>query len=97
MKMLVSGVQGIAGTAKASGNAFDMCNVLALVPIENFNNGKTKVEGFGYKVMELALERSVLPQFAGMVFPLMLDLHTEPRPRNGKLETVVIGFKAEKA
>ena len=94
MKVLVSGVQRIVGTSKA-GSAFDMCNVLSLVPVEAMNNGKIAISGHGYKLMEIALDPQVLPQFAGLNFPLVLDLNVEPRPRNGKVESVVVGLLAD--
>ena len=91
MKMLVAGVQRVKGTSKG-GSAFDMCNLIALVAIEPFNNGKVNVSGTGFKPMELPCEESVLPLIAANKFPCVLDLNTEPRPRAGKLETVVVGF-----
>jgi len=96
MKMLVAGVQRIAGTAKASGSPFDMCNVLALSPIE-ITNGKVQINGVGYKQMEIPLDVNALPQFMSIdpkKYPLVLDLDMEPRPRMGKVETVVVGIAA---
>ena len=91
MKMQVCGVQRIAGTSKA-GSAFDMCQLLALIPIEPTNSGKVQVNGAGLKLMELPLDPQALTQFMGLKFPLMLDLEMEPRPRNGRVETVVVGI-----
>lgn len=91
MKMLVSGVQRISGTSKA-GSAFDMCNLIALTPIEQMSNGKIVIAGYGLKVMEIPMDNSVLVAFAGLQFPVELDLQMDARPRNGKFETVVTGF-----
>lgn len=91
MKILVAGVQRIAGTSK-TGSAFDMCNVSCLVPVEAVNNGKISVSGAGYKLMEIPADAAILSQFQGIKFPCILDLETEPRPRNGKVETVVCGL-----
>lgn len=96
MKMLVAGVQRIAGTAKQSGSPFDMSNVIALTPIE-ITNGKVQINGVGYKQMEIPLDVSCLPQFMAIPqknYPLVLDLDMEPRPRMGKVETVVVGIIA---
>lgn len=94
MKMTVSGVQRIAGTAKATGAAFDMCQLLALVPIETSNGGKVQVNGAGLRAMELPLDPAALPQFMSLKFPCTIELLTEPRPQRGKLETVVTGIAA---
>jgi hypothetical protein len=96
MKMLVAGVQRIAGTSK-TGSAFDMCNVTCLVPVEAMNNGKITISGTGFKIMEVPLDAGAMAQFSGVKFPVVLDLDTEPRPRNGKVETVVTGINASLA
>lgn len=95
MKILVAGVQRIAGMAKASGSPFDMCNLLALTPIE-IVNGKTQINGAGFKEMQIALDPAVLPMFMAQKYPLVLDLDTEPRPRMGKFETTVVGLLSPK-
>lgn len=95
MKMNVCGVQRMAGTSKA-GSAFDMCQLMALIPIEQSNSGKIQVNGAGLKVMELPLDPAAMTQFMGLKFPLALDLEMEPRPRNGRVETVVVGILPQK-
>lgn len=91
MKILVAGVQRIAGIAKASGSPFDMCNLLALTPIE-IVNGKTQINGAGFKQMEIPLDPQCLPLFMNQKFPVLLDIETEARPRMGKFEVTVIGI-----
>ena len=93
MKMTVAGVQRVHGTS-GKGSAFDMCNLIALVPVEAFNNGKVDVSGAGFKVMELPLDHAALPHFLTLKYPCGVELLTEPRPRSGKLETVVVGMAA---
>lgn len=97
MKILVAGVQRIAGTSSKSGLPYDMCNVICLVPVEAVANAKMNLTGTGYKVMEIPLDPVCLPTFAGHKFPCVLDLDTEPRPRSGKVETVVTGIAAAAA
>jgi hypothetical protein len=92
MKMNVCGVQRIAGTSKA-GSAFDMCELLALVPVEAVN-GKVNITGAGYKVMNIALDPEALPQFMNTKFPATLDLTTDVRPERGELKTVITGIAA---
>lgn len=96
MKILVAGVQRIAGIAKASGQPFDMCNLLALTPVESVS-GKTIINGAGFKQMEIALDPAALPVFMNQKYPCVLDLETEPRPRMGKFETTVVGLMPAKA
>ena len=91
MKILVAGVQRIAGIAKASQQPFDICNLLALSPIE-IVNGKTQINGAGLKQMEIPLDPTALPQFMGLKYPCALDIEIEPRPRMGKLEATVVGI-----
>ena len=95
MKMNVCGVQRIAGTSKA-GSAFDMCELLALVPIEAVN-GKVNISGSGFKVMQVPLDPAAMPQFMGLKFPLSVELVTDVRPNRGQLETVVVGIAQAKA
>jgi len=92
MKMTVVGVQRIAGTAKGSGNAFDMCNLTALVPVEVVNSPKIQINGAGSKPMEIPLDVAALPEFMSLKFPGIYDLVIEPRPRSGKFESVVVGL-----
>lgn len=93
MKIHAAGVQRIKGTS-GKGNQFDMCNLLTLVPVEPVNNEKVNISGHGFKVVEMALDPTCLPQFAGIKFPSTIDVDLEPRPRMGKYETTVVGVKA---
>lgn len=96
MKLLCGGVQRIQGVSKASGAPFDMCNLLALVPVEQINNSKVQIVGSGHKQMEMPLDPAVLNEFLPLFGkgPVWIDLATEPRPRNGKFETTVVGILA---
>lgn len=93
MKMLVSGVQRLRGTSKA-GSAFDMCSLLVQVPVENINNSKIQIVGAGLKQMEMPLDADAINEFLPLFTKgaVWLDLVTEPRPRNGKFETMVVGL-----
>lgn len=93
MKANVCGVRRMAGTAKQSGNAYDMCTVTLLVPVENVNNSKMQINGAGFSTMEMPLLVEALPQFMNLKFPVTLELETDVRPRAGKPETVVSGIK----
>lgn len=94
MKALVCGVRRMAGIAKSSGNAYDMCNITLLVPVEIVNNAKMQINGAGFSVMEMPLAVESLPAFMNLKFPCQLDLETDVALRAGKPETVVVGVKA---
>lgn len=97
MKVLVAGVQRLAGVSKKSGSPFDMCNVLVLVPVDVVNKTNLQVNGVGLKQKELPLDLAALPKFMAIPqsqFPLELELDTDARMGNFGLETVVVGFKA---
>lgn len=93
MKANVVGVKRMAGTAKGSGNQYDMCNISVLMPIEQVNNQKMQINGAGFSVMEIPLAVESLPQFMGLKYPVQVQLSTEVRMRSGKPETVVTGFE----
>jgi hypothetical protein len=95
MKATVAGVKRMAGTAKASGNAYDMCNLTCLVPVEQVNNPKMQVNGAGFTAMEMPVDVEALPVFMKLKYPLVLDLETDVRLRSGRPETVVVGIKEQ--
>lgn len=97
MKANVAGVKRMAGTSAKSGNAYDMCNLTLLVPVEQVNNPKMQVNGAGFATMEMPLEVEALPAFMNIKYPATLDLETDVRPRAGKPETVVVGIKSAPA
>lgn len=92
MKALVFGVKRIKGTARASGNAFDMTRVIIGSPIVPQDGEKMTVQGFGYEVTEVPMEETALAQFRGIKFPAVLELVTDSRPYRGKLELLVTGL-----
>ena len=96
MQFNVVGVKRIEGTAKASGNPFDMCRLYAMVPIEGAE-GKTRVTGYGMEVGEMDLDPAVLGDFAKIVFPAKLELKTEQSFRMGEFKTVVVGIEGAKS
>ena len=92
MKANVCGVKRMSGTAKSSGNAYDMCNITLLVPVEQVNNAKMQINGAGFSVMEMPLDVEALPLFMNLKFPATLELVTDVRIRAGKPETIVAGI-----
>ena len=92
MKLQVLGVKRVMGTSKA-GAAFDICSVIATVPVDVVSNEKITVQGFGYEVAEMPLDPSVLSQFSAVKFPASLELVTDTRLYRGKLETFVTGIQ----
>ena len=94
MKLNVLGVKRIIGKSKANGSPFDMCRLLASVPIDVGGTDKFQVTGYGSELAEVNLDPACLPSFAGVKFPCVMDLTTDSRPFRGKFETVVTGFLA---
>ena len=68
MKTQVLGVKRMHGTAKESGNPFDMASIFVIVPIEPTNSAKFSIEGFGYETGEMPLELEALKQFEHFKF-----------------------------
>lgn len=91
MKMTIIGVKRITGKAKATGNPFDMCHVIALIPVET-RVGALSLDGAGMETMEIPLAVEALNEFKVLKFPAPVDLLVEPRPRNGKVESVIVGI-----
>ena len=95
MQILVCGAKRIYGTSSKSGNEFDMCNLIGLVPVSTASGKQTKVEGFGLEPAEIPLDPAALSslrQFQGR-FPLTLEVETDSRPYMGKLETFIVGVR----
>lgn len=96
MKMHVIGVKRIEGFGKESGNPFDMCSLLALVPIEAGTFGKDKakqttITGYGFEIGEVDLDPAAIPQFEKIQFPAHLELTTGEAWFRGKFQTIVTG------
>jgi len=93
MKAYVCGVKRMAGTAKSTGNAYEMCNISVMTPVEQVNNPKMQINGAGFAIMEIPLDVVALPQFMNLKYPVQMVLVTDVRMRSGKAETVVTGFE----
>jgi len=91
MKIQVLGVKRMHGTAKESGNQFDMASLYAVLPIEQLSGAKFSVEGFGYEVGEMPLEPSAIKQFENFKFPCALELTLDAVLYKGKISQVVTG------
>ena len=91
MKIQVLGVKRMSGTAKESGNPFEMGALLAIVPIENVSNAKFSVQGYGYEVGEMVLDPAAIKQFENFKFPCALELEMEIVNYRGKITQLVTG------
>ncbi len=90
-KTQVLGVKRMSGTAKESGNPFDMGALLVIVPIENVSNAKFSVQGYGYEVGEMVLDPECIKQFEHFKFPCALELEMEMVNYRGKITQLVTG------
>lgn len=97
MQSTVLGVRRMQGVGKTSKNAYDMASVLVMSPIKAFAKEGLNIAGHGFEVAEVALKPECLDLFAGMKFPVTLDLETDMEPRGGKLTPIVTGIKPAKA
>lgn len=97
MQTLVLGVSRMQGVGKASKQPYDMARVLVMQPIKPFAKEGLEITGYGYEVVEVALQAQVLEQFAAFKFPVQLDLETEMEARGGKLSPIVIGIHKKAA
>lgn len=92
MKLQVLGVKRISGKSSKTGNDFDMCNLIGVVPVQTGTGKSTAIVGYGFETAEVPLDPEALPQFSAVKFPTLLDLETDSRPYMGKLETFVTGI-----
>ena len=98
MKIQVLGVKRLAGIAKESGNPFEMCTLLAVVPIEQVSGKNFSVQGYGYEVGEMDVDPDALKQFENHKYPCVMDLTTETvMGRNNKLSQIVTGTTTQPA
>ncbi|ALQ52062.1 hypothetical protein [Nitrosomonas ureae] len=91
MKIQVLGVKRMSGTAKESGNPFEMAALLAIVPIEQVSGSKFNVQGYGYEVGEMLLEPESIKQFEAFKYPCALELTMELVNYRGKISQIVTG------
>jgi hypothetical protein len=95
MEMIVSGVKGVAGNAKATGNPFEMCAVKVMLAIERGKFGSVTITGYGFEESEIPCTPEAIvafKQFEGR-FPLKVLLEVDQRFFRQKLESVVVGVK----
>jgi len=100
MKLLVAGIQRIAGKSKKPPHGdYDFARLLVLSPIKPRSGTDYSVVGAGSEVQEMACEPSAVSQFLNHKFPADLDVETEARPGTGGkgFEVWVIGIKPKPA
>ena len=95
MKIQVLGVKRMTGTAKESGNPFDMGALLVIVPIENISNGKITIIGYGYETGEMLLDPECIKQFESFKYPCALELTLEIVNYRGKISQIVTGTSTQ--
>lgn len=101
MKVLVLGVTQSSGISKKNGNRYLMTSAHVIVDFVPFTNKDQKnpdsphhnVAGFGKAIAEIPVHDEIFTTFGKLTFPLELELDTDSAFRNGRMETVVTGFK----
>lgn len=97
MKANVLGVKRIEGRAKETGNPYDICTLLMILPIQTGQAGTASISGYGYEVGEMTLDPAALPQFSQHKYPVQLDLIIEPVLYRGKIDQLVTGTTTQPA
>lgn len=93
MRLLVAGVNEISGLSKKDKSPFSFARLLILEPVENVSRPGLSIRGHGLRLLEYDCDSSVIDMMIGHKEPVIMEVQTEGRPRNGKIETVVISVK----
>lgn len=92
MQVTVLGVRRMQGVGKASKQPYDMAALLVMQPIRPFSKEGLNISGYGFEPSEVSLKTDALEQFAGLKFPVTLDVETDMENRGGKLQAIVTGL-----
>lgn len=98
MKLLIAGVQRIAGKSKKPPHGdYDFARLLVLSPIKSRSGTDYSVVGAGSEVQEIALEPAAVAHFLNLKYPAEVDVETEARPGSGGkgFEVWVVGVKKQ--
>lgn len=96
MKVTFVGVTRRKGTAKASGNAYDMCMFFYAVPVDSVNKPSMQYHGYGYETKEMELNPDSMDQFKDVKLGQVIDVKVEPKPNNPRF-TWVCGLESASA
>jgi len=97
MKVFVLGAQHMHGTARASGNPYDMKQLFvaaAQSPVQSDNRTLIPL-GLTQSVIDISDEGFKQFHRAQLVYPIELDVTTDTEFRNGRAVTVITGFHAD--
>lgn len=93
MKVILSGVAHRKGTAKKTGNKFDMKQAQILQPIENAASANYSCQGYGFEGVSLNVSDDCdLTPLAGVRFPVTCDLQLTTIFRAGGTVSRIVGF-----
>lgn len=93
MRVTAIGVKSMSGIGKTSGRPFDFAQISILRPIEPMASEKFTINGFGFEISDLDLDKTALHQFNGLKFPLVCDLVVDTVPGRNGLRSVVVGIQ----
>lgn len=88
MKVIAIGFTRMAGKAKESGNAYDMCRLQILLPQTVMRTQSMERTGAGFQSAELEIEPTRWHQFVNIPYPahLTVEYVEELVPFKGKVE-----------
>jgi hypothetical protein len=102
MKANVIGVSRAEGISNKSGTnkPYDMASLVILQPMQTINSANPETgtryakTGFGYETAEVSVSPAAVVLFKDVKFPAALDLEISQDFMYGKLQSLVVGFKA---
>ncbi len=94
MQTLITGIYNRTGTAKATGNAYDMSKILALRELRSNSSEKSNFKAFGYQQAEFDCTKELVNELSAKKFPLKAELIFETQfTAFGQPIAVVVGIK----
>ena len=81
-------------TGKKEGRDYDFCNLRYLVPVEIVAKSNLQKTGYGFEVSDAEVAVTAMDKFQSLRWPCQLDLQFDQVTRFGRLQSVVIDFKA---
>ncbi|MFC4158453.1 hypothetical protein [Chitinimonas lacunae] len=74
MRVIAIGFSRMAGTAKASGNQYDMCRLQILLPQTSARTQSMERTAAGFQASELEVDSSRWHQFVNIPYPAHIDV-----------------------
>lgn len=93
MRVDAIGVKRMSGNSKESGKPFDFAQLTILKPIEMVASEKFQLQGYGFEISDLEVDKESVTKFAKVKFPCALELQLDTVPGRSGFRTIITGFK----